>query len=91
MIRKFLIVGKHVHLSSTKEEDEQAASYTIDLSMPITVYWQLNSLLEKANFMTSSNDDTTDIQEIYRKVFKQSAPYAVIENDRLWLIKRSSN
>ena len=89
MIRKFLVVSNRVSFAATKYDEEQANTVLVDLIMPLDAYWEINRLLHKADYLMASQEQTTDIQEIYRQVFKEAAPYAVSENDRNWLFKRA--
>ena len=90
MIHKFLIVSKQLMMSSTKVENEQNTLYNIDLMLPLGVYWQISDLLAKADYLVSSDEHAADVHELYKKVFRQTAPYAVFENDRVWLYQHAS-
>lgn len=85
MIHKFLIVGKQVMFSSVKLEDEHQSLYNIDLLMPLDVYWEISELLRLSNYLYASDEQMADIHEIYKEIFRKSAPHAVFENDRTWL------
>ncbi|MDD9950816.1 MAG: hypothetical protein OXT67_04550 [Zetaproteobacteria bacterium] len=90
MIRKFLIVGKHIYLSTTKIEDEFGHQKNIDLVMPINVYWQALDEIRRADYLIVSGEPQADTTEIYRKIFRILRPYTVYEVDRTYLIRNSS-
>lgn len=89
MIRKFLVVSNQLYLSSTQVEDENNAIVNIDLLMPIEVHWKILELLKHADYLIASKEHSSDIQAIYKQVFAQAVPYAIYENDRGWLSKKS--
>ncbi len=85
MIHKYLIINKTLFLSSAKLED-QKTSKVIELLVPIQIHWDIVELLKQANFLLSRGGLNVDVQAIYRKIYRAASPYAVSENDRLWLI-----
>lgn len=62
---------------------------TIELLLPLELFWELKRLVKKADFLLASQEQTTDIQDIYRSLFKKAAPFATKEVSRAWLYKRS--
>ncbi|MFK7872048.1 MAG: hypothetical protein AB8C84_02605 [Oligoflexales bacterium] len=92
MIRKFLTIGAELHLSSAKWDDDlDQQGRTVDLYIPLDVFWEMQETIEKINYLKATHVPASDIKERYRKVFKIAAPYALFEIDRLWLYKESGS
>lgn len=90
MIRKYLIVGKHIYLSTTKVEDEFGHQKNIDLVMPINVYWATQEVLRTADYLIVAGEPQADTTELYRKAFRLVRSYTVFEVDRAYLFRNSS-
>lgn len=58
--------------------------------MSLEAFWKITDLIKEADYLMSSKEQMADIQAIYKSVFKTAGPYAIYENDRLWLLKRSA-
>lgn len=90
MIHKFLIISKnHVMISSSKIEDESNSLYNVDLLMPLDIYWDVGKLINLADYLVAGEEHQADVHEIYKKIFRKAAPFAVFETDRLWLYQHS--
>lgn len=59
--------------------------------MPLETFIEIRDMLEQTDYMMSANENQTDIQEIYRRVYKKAAPYAVMEKDRSLLYARAKS
>lgn len=90
MIHKFLIIEKSVFLSSSKLDNEKGGTTIIELMIPIDVHWSIVDLLKQADYMLATNEHSAMVQGIYKQVYRQAAPYAMFESDRLWLLKNAS-
>ena len=60
-----------------------------EILMPVDVFIEVRDMLEKTDYMIASSDNLADIHEIYRKVYRKAAPYAVMEKDRAILYERA--
>ena len=87
MIRKFLIFGKQVFLSSTQREVpmEEDTQPPIELKMPVEILWKGQDIIREAEFMLSNNEDQIRVKDTYMRLLKLVTPYAVFEKDRIWL------
>ena len=92
MIRKYLIFGKQVFLSSTRRELqlEQEVHSPIEIKMPVEVLWKCNEILKDAEYLQSVNEDQNKIKDRYKVLLKLVTPYAVLEKDRIWLLEQDS-
>lgn len=83
MIKKYLICSKQLYLANKKPgEFEGEAPPIIEISMPVESYWEVRDLLEQADYLISSNADPITVQEVYKKIYKRVAPWAITEQDR---------
>ncbi|MBP6217068.1 MAG: hypothetical protein KA436_00615 [Oligoflexales bacterium] len=82
MIRKFLIIEKRLFLSSAKLTESLPKAIHIDLQLSIEAYQKINELVELADFLRSTQAPTTEIQQVYKKIFKIAIVYAHTEQDR---------
>lgn len=53
--------------------------------MPIEAFWLVRDLILKADYLISTSHETESVGDIYKKIYKKMAPYAVNEGDRTWL------
>ncbi|MBI2602317.1 MAG: hypothetical protein HYW48_04605 [Deltaproteobacteria bacterium] len=91
MIRRLLLVGKRLSFSSFKETEDKSFSRSFELYLPIDKYWEIDSLLQTADYLIASNESVAEIQLVYNKIFKKAAPFAMKETDRSWLFRRSNS
>ena len=89
MIRKLLLVGKRLTFSSFKEDADKSFTRSFELYLPIKKYWEINDLLQTADYLIASNESVAEIHLVYNKIFKTAAPFALKEADRSWLFRRS--
>ncbi len=91
MIRKYLIFGKQVFISSAKFEiqTDEAVPSPIELRLPIEIFWESEKLVKKAEFLQSMNEDANRIKDAYKELLVLVTPYAVLEKDRLWLLENA--
>ena len=102
MIKKFLVCSKQIYMSSklsTEYDDYMSSKRSteyddnlppiIEISMPIDTFWEVRDLIQKADYLISANGDPAMIQELYKKVYKKLAPFAVAEADRDTLYGKS--
>ncbi len=90
MIRKILVISKkQVFLTSAKFEEERSSHQMIDLFLPPETHWDLLKLLKKANFLFVLDNQSPDVLESYKEIFRLVAPYAVAEADKMLLFRKS--
>lgn len=87
MIKKYLIYGKQIFLSS-KRHDEGESRKVIELSMPLQIFWDVEKLLKEAEYMISTNEDQVVLNSKYFQILKTVLPCVVYEKDRVWLNDR---
>ncbi|MFW7382060.1 MAG: hypothetical protein ACOH5I_24860 [Oligoflexus sp.] len=87
MIRKYLICGNpsQVFLQSKNTDAYYELGRVIELIMPIREFWGLSEQIKTIHYMVSANESTTEVATAYKKLMKSSAPFAVREEDRVWL------
>ena len=89
MIRKYLIYGDHIFLTSYKKEISEEKYQILDVLLPLEIYWDVESMLRKLNYMVSSHEDRLNVLHTHKNLFKKLAPYAKNEKDRAWLYAKS--
>lgn len=90
MIRKYLICGKNqIYLQSRNTDAYAEIGRVVELLLPIRNFWDIESRLKDMEYLISSKESQTDINTAFQKLFKESARFAVREEDRLWLYEQS--
>ncbi len=56
--------------------------------MPINLFWEIEKLLKRIDYMIASNEDAVLIAQQYQKVYAKVAKYAVTEKDRISLYEK---
>jgi hypothetical protein len=74
-------------LSTKKLEDSRSKVplAVVELLLPIDVYWQLDEMLKRVEYLQSAGEDATVVGEAVKQVYLRAARYAVAEKDRLSL------
>ncbi len=85
MIRKYLVVGRHVYISSKKKESKDETVRELEVFLPIEVFWKVEKILKDADYLIASGDENVSVQETYKLVLKKVSSFAVSEKDRAWL------
>jgi hypothetical protein len=90
LIRKYLIIGKQVILTSTRFDiaREDGVPGPIEVKLPIEVLWQAQDILKSAELQLSSGEDTHTVKDTYEKLLKMLIPYCSLEKDRVWLYEQ---
>lgn len=63
----------------------------IELYMPLVKYWQIEKWIKKANYIASTGESSAEVLEVYKKVFRLCAEYAVREQERKWLYDKAKD
>lgn len=84
MIRKYLILGKQIQLSSTMYvvSGEEGNTHPIEVKLPIETFWKAEEILKQAEYQLSSGEDSQMVQDTYTKLLKLLAPHCTTEKDR---------
>ena len=90
MIRKFLIAGKHVYFATTPPEAHMESARSVEVEMPIEVYWEAREHLKSSEYLQASGETPADISAEIKKVYQLCSRYAVQEKDRTWLQERTN-
>ncbi len=90
MIRKYLIIGKQLVLSSTRFDiaREDGVPPPIEVRLPVEILWQAQAILKKAELQLASGEDLHSIKDTYEKLLKILVPYCSLEKDRVWLYEQ---
>jgi hypothetical protein len=88
VIRKFLIIGKQITLSSTRFEvsRDDGVPPPIEIKMPVEVLWQAQDILKKAEHQSASGEDLQSVKDTYSDLIRLLIPHTTSEKDRAWLI-----
>jgi hypothetical protein len=88
VIRKYLIIGKQISLSSARYEvtRDDGVPPPIEIKMPVEVLWQAQEILKKAESLISSGEDTQTVKDTYSKLLRLLIPHTTSEKDRAWLL-----
>ena len=90
MIRKYLIIGKQVILTSTRFDiaREEGVPGPIEVKLPIEILWQAQEFLKIAELQLASGEDSHTVKDTYEKLLKLMIPYCALEKDRVWLYEQ---
>lgn len=83
MIRKYLVVGKQIFMTSKKLEDQSAKIPTVELLLPINLYWELEALMKRIDYLQSAGEDPVLINDHYQQLYRKVVKYVVSEKDRI--------
>ena len=80
-------------MSAKKLEDARSKVplVIVELLLPIDIYWQLEEMLKKVEYLQSAAEDASVVGEAVKQVYVQAARYAVQEKDRLMLQGRGKD
>ena len=53
--------------------------------MPIEAFWAVRDLIQEADYLVSTGQETSSVGDVYQKIYKLVAPHTVLEVDRAWL------
>ena len=90
MIKKYLIIGKQITLSSTRYEfaREDDAPGPIEIKAPVDVFWEAQEILKEADRQHSLGDGPQMVKDTYAKLLKLLAPHCTSEKDRVWVYQQ---
>lgn len=90
MIKKYLIIGKQITLSSTKYDvpRDGDAPGPIEVKAPIDVFWQAQEILKEADLQLSAGDGPQMLKDTHAKLLKLLAPHCTSEKDRTWVYQQ---
>lgn len=88
MIRKYLVVGKQIYMSSKRQEKKDESLRELEVLLPIETFWKIEKILKESDYMIASGDDHVAVQDTYRRIFSLIVAFAVSEKDRAWLNER---
>lgn len=91
MIRKYLIFGKQVYLSSIRREvpSEEEVPGGIEVRIPLDILWKAQEILKQAEYLQSIGEEQSRILDTYKTLLTLMAPYAVLEKDRMWIYEQT--
>lgn len=90
MIRKYLIFGKQLILSSTRFEipREEGTPAPMEIKLPVEELWKAQEILKKVDLLQSTGEDAHTIKDEYSALLKLLIPYCTSEKDRAWLYEQ---
>ena len=92
MIRKFLICGnQQLFLQSKSIDTYSELGKVVEILLPVRSFWDVKQHLDELNYLISSGEASSEIQAAYKRILKDSARYAVSEEDRAWLYEKSKD
>lgn len=91
MIKKYLVVGRQIFISSKKQEGKDEKIRELEILMPIETFWKIEKMLKEADYLIATGNEKVSVQETYKKIITAVAPYAVSEKDRVWLYDKAKS
>jgi hypothetical protein len=90
LIRKYLIIGKQVVLTSTRFDlaREEGVPPPIEVKIPVEILWQAQEVLKSAELQLASGEDSHTVKDTYEKLLRMLIPYCSLEKDRVWLYEQ---
>ena len=88
MIRKCLIISKHIYLQNDMPEALDEQLKPIEILLPVEQLWILKKYLKELDYLVASNEPGGDVKICQTKIYRFIHPYAVQEKDRNWLNSR---
>jgi len=90
LIRKYLIIGKQIALSSTRHEvsREDGVPHPMEVKIPVEILWQAQDIIKSAEFQQASGEDAQTVKNTYKTLIKLLAPHCTSEKDRQWLYEQ---
>ncbi len=90
MIRKYLIFGKQLVLSSTRFElpREDGVPGPIEVKLPVEELWKAQDILKNVDLLQATGEDPHTIKDSYQELLKLLIPYCVSEKDRSWIYEQ---
>ena len=84
VIRKYLILGKQIQLSSTMHvvEGDEGNTHPIEVKLPVETYWKAEEMIKQAEYQLSAGEDSQTVKDTYMKLLKLLAPHCTTEKDR---------
>lgn len=84
MIRKYLILGRQIQLSSSKHvvSGNEGNVYPIEIKLPVEIFWQAEEIIKLAEYQLSTGEDPQTVKDTYNKLLKLLAPHCISEKDR---------
>lgn len=62
----------------------------VEVLIPIQLFWELQDLLKKIEYLVSASEDLVVINDLQLRVYGKLSKYAVQEKDRIMLIARAT-
>lgn len=75
-------------MSSKKLEDYGTKAPVLELLLPISLYWEVESLLKRIDYMLSASEDPVLITDLTQRIYRKVQKYVVTEKDRAILHQR---
>lgn len=85
MIRKYLVCGKQMFLTSKKLEENEQKIPVCELLLPIQLFWELEDLLKKLDYLLASHEDPVVVNDLSARIFRKIVKYVVHEKDRIFI------
>lgn len=83
MIRRYLVYGKQLFLTSRRlEEAEGVKAPIVELLLPLKLFWELEETLKRIDYMIVTNEDPVVVNDWQRKVLQKIVSYTTTEKDR---------
>lgn len=54
----------------------------VELLLPVTVFWEIETLLKKIDYLMAAGEDAVLVNEQSRRVYRKLLKYAVQEKER---------
>ena len=88
MIKKVLMCGRPVFFAKQKKEVLGRDYMAVEVEFPIETFWKIEQSIKDADFLLANGKEQLEINDLYKKIYKECAPFAVSEKDRIWLYQK---
>ncbi len=77
-----------MYFATQRPEAREEGVQVVELEMPIDDYWKALDIINEITFLQASGEPPSELSTRLKQVFKLSAPHAVFEKHRTWLIEK---
>jgi hypothetical protein len=83
-----MINKQQVFLTAQKKEVPGKEFVSIEVEMPVDVFWKAEQIIRDTEYVHSNVADPLQLSELFKKLFTLLTPHALLEKDRAWLFER---
>ena len=80
--------GRPLFFANQKKEVPGRDYMAIEVELSIETFWKIELLLKEADFLLANGKEQLQINDLYKKIYKECAVYATSEKDRVWIYEK---